>query len=94
MSSGTGMADDLVEEVLTEFDLALPQRAFVGPLGVPPEFRAAGDHGVHRGLSALILVDQRDVGVEQAVHLVSEPGLNASASTAVVVNTERSHEVG
>ena len=31
------MLDDLVEELLAQLDLALPQHAIIGPLGVPPE---------------------------------------------------------
>ena len=48
------VADNLVEELLTQFDLALPQRALVGPLGVPPERGAIGDQRVYGGLAALM----------------------------------------
>ena len=73
MSSGTGVADDLVEEWLAQVDFALPQRALGGPLGVPPERGTIGDQRVYGGLAALILVDQLDGGAEQPIHLVTEP---------------------
>ncbi len=34
------------------------------------------------------------MSVEQAVHLVAKPGLNAAAPGAAAVDAEQSHEVG
>ena len=45
-------------------------------------------------LAVLVFVDQLDIGVKEPIHLVAEPRLNATASAAVVVDAERSHELG
>ena len=55
------MTDDLVEELLAQLDLALPQhRAFLGPLALVPPERAplSAISEFTNGLAALILVDQ------------------------------------
>ena len=37
-----GVADDLLEELLAQFDLAFPQHR-LRPLGIPPELASVGD---------------------------------------------------
>ena len=61
------MADDLVEERLTQIDFAFPQRGLVGLAFVPPELCVAGDQRVYRGLAALILVGQFNGAIEEAL---------------------------
>ena len=39
-------------------------------------------------ISSLILVDQRDMSAEEALHLVAEPSADTSASTAVVLQAQ------
>ena len=43
MLSGTGWLDDLVEEILAEPDLAVPQHPLIGPLRVPPKVTPVND---------------------------------------------------
>ena len=85
------MTDDLLKELLAQFDLALPQRALVGPLRVPPERGAIGHRRTHAGFSVLVFVDQPDMGVKEPPHLVAEPGV---LSAAAAVDPQGSHEVG
>ena len=51
-------------------------------------------HEVSRPNSCTGVFPSQDIGVEEPPHLIAEPGLNAAASAAVVVDSERSHELG
>ena len=65
------MADDLLEELIAQLDPALPQRALMGPVRVPPELRAAGQRRVDAGRDPLIFVRQLDMSVEEPLNLVA-----------------------
>ena len=69
------MTDDLLKELLAQFDLALPQHRFGGPLRIPPERSAIGYRRTHACFSVLVFVDQPDMGVKEPLHLVAEPGV-------------------
>ena len=61
MSIGHRMADDLVKELLTQLDLALPQHGLIGLTLVPPELAPVRDSRGNELLSMLIFVDQPDM---------------------------------
>ena len=68
------MVDDLVEELLAQFDLAFPQHPIVGALGIPPEHGAVGYRRTHACFAVLVFVHQLDMSVEEPPHLVTEAG--------------------
>ena len=84
------MADDLVVELLAEFDLALPQRPLVGLALVPPKLGTVGHRRTHEGFAVLILIDQLDCGAEQPLHLISEP---CSIPAPAAVDSQGPHEL-
>ena len=94
MSSGTGWADDLLEEVLAEANLALPQRAFVGLPRVPPKLGAVRHKRTYARLAPLILVDQLDTGVKEPVHLVPQPRPITARAATVILHAQLAHELG
>ena len=85
------MVDDLVEEILAEPDLAVPQHPLIRPLRVPPELTPVGDGRGNELLAVLVFVDQPDIGVKEPVHLVAEPDV---CFAVAAVDVERPHELG
>ena len=76
MSSRHGMADDLVEELLAQIDLALPQTRLIWALWVPPKL-ACGR--LQTNLRLLRRAHPRrsveTLQQKEPLHLVAEPGL-------------------
>ena len=83
------MADDLIEERLTQIDFALPKHPLVRLAFVPPKLSAVRDLRTCDDHILLILVDQRDMSTEEAPHLVAEPGPDAADR----LHAQRSHEL-
>ena len=84
------VVDDLIEEIFAEPDLAVPQYPLIRALRVPPELTPVGDGRGNELLTVLVLVDQPDTGVKEALHLVAE----ASVCFAVAaVDAEFPHEI-
>ena len=63
MFNGTGYRNDLVEKLLVQFDLAVPQPLFARPALVPPESGPAGDRRIDAGRDLFIFVGQLDMRV-------------------------------
>ncbi len=88
------MADDLLEELIAQLDPALPQRALMGPVRVPPELRAAGQRRVDAGRDPLIFVRQLDMSVEEPLNLVAQPRSPAAGASTDGDQVQLAHELG
>ena len=67
-----GVADDLVEEFLTQFDPCCPTASQLTDRAlVPPEPGPAGERRINTGRDLFIFVGQLDMRVEEPLHLVA-----------------------
>ena len=89
-----GMADDLLEELLAQLYPALPQRALMWLLRVPPELGAAGQRCIDAGRDLSIFVGQLDMSVEEPLHLVVNSRALASSSSTDGGQVQLAHELG
>ena len=83
---------DLLEELLAEFDLALPPQPLTGPALVPPEPGPAGDRRINTGRDLFIFVGQLDMRVEEPLHLVAQPRAFSPAATPDWSHAQPAHE--
>ena len=59
------VANDLLEELLAQFNPAVPQALSAGPALVPPEPGPAGDRRIDAGRDLFIFIGQLDMRVEE-----------------------------
>ena len=72
---------------------AVPQHPLGSPLGVPPQFPSVGNARGNEPLSMLMFVDQLNLTMKEALHLVAEPGPVAACATAAIFHAELTHEL-
>ena len=94
ISSGTGCWMISLKKFLTQLDLALPQRAIIGPRRIPPELPLFSDGRGNEFLTVLILVDHRNSATKETLHLILEPPPVASCAAAAGLHAQFTHELG
>ena len=73
------MANDLVEKLLSQLNLALPQHRLVGLAVVPPELVFVCYKRTDPRKASRFLVNHRYGATKEALHLIADPGMHSAA---------------